>query len=164
MQRTGLPIGDLRRNYASFAKIVAHQSSFSIQSCLFEEKNLGLGTNRGLWKSKIGLSFASLWLNSKTQIVMKLKNSKDNKTQKLKWWQNSKTQIVKKNSKNQIVKKLKLWEKKTSKLKMWQNSNCDTTWELKLWQKLKLWRKKTRKTYIVIKLKRKRKNSISDKT
>ena len=37
VQRTGSPIGDLSRNYASFAKLVAFKSSFCIQSRLFEK-------------------------------------------------------------------------------------------------------------------------------
>ena len=37
-QRTGSPIGDLSRNYASFAKIVAFKASFCIQIRLFGKK------------------------------------------------------------------------------------------------------------------------------
>ena len=61
-----------------------------------------------------------LWLNSKTQIVKKLKNSisdetqknlNGDKTQKLKWWQNSKIQMVTKlkNSNYDKTQKPKLW-------------------------------------------------------
>ena len=72
-------------------------------------------------------NYVKLWCNSKTQIVMKLRNPNCDKalkkkkncdeTKKLKWWQNSngdKTQIIKlwQNSKTLIVTKLK-------------NSNCD---------------------------------------
>ena len=39
VQRTGLPLGDLSRNYASFAKSVAFKSSFCIRSCLFEKQS-----------------------------------------------------------------------------------------------------------------------------
>ena len=58
MQRTGSPIGDLSRNYASFAKLVAFKLSFCIPSRLLE-KNLGFGTCMGLRKNKIGLSLAN---------------------------------------------------------------------------------------------------------
>ena len=37
VQRKGLPIGDLSRNYACFAKLVAFKSSFCIQSRLLEK-------------------------------------------------------------------------------------------------------------------------------
>ena len=57
VQRIGSPIGDLSRNYASFAKLVAFKLSFCILSRLFG-KNLGFGIYMGLWKSKIGLSVA----------------------------------------------------------------------------------------------------------
>ena len=43
VQRTGSPIGDLSRNYASFVKLVAFKSSFCIRSRLFD-KSLGFGT------------------------------------------------------------------------------------------------------------------------
>ena len=56
-------------------------------------------------------------INSKTQMVTKLKNSNGDKTPKVKWWQNSKSQIVTKLKKTQVVTKLKLWE----------NSNCDNS-------------------------------------
>ena len=74
---------------------------------------------------------------------MKLKNSNDDKTQKLKLWPNWKTQIVTKLNSNydktqitskltqtwnvtaQIVTKLKISNyNKTQKLKMWQNLQC----------------------------------------
>ena len=77
-----------------------------------------------------------MWQNSTTQIVIKFKNSKCDKTQlvtKLKLGQNS--NCDRQNSscdKTQIVTKLKFWEK--SKTQIWQNSDCDKTWELKLWQ------------------------------
>ena len=80
-----------------------------------------------------------MWWNLKTQIVMKLKNSNCDKTQKLNLWWNSKlkfwwnsnlndnkTQNLKLQEKTLIVTKLKLWEEK--KLK---NLKCD---QLKLWQ------------------------------
>ena len=75
-----------------------------------------------------------LWWNSKTQIVIKFKNSNAeklkhsncDKTQKLKLWKNSQYEEKKlKNStcdRTQIVTKL-------------ENSNYDTTQKLKLWQK-----------------------------
>ena len=87
-----------------------------------------------------------MWQNSKTRIVIKLKNSNGDKTQKIKLWQNSKTQNVTKlnlwqNStcdKTQIVTKFKLCQasncEKKIKTQMWQNLDCDKTWELKLWQ------------------------------
>ena len=47
----------------------------------------------------------------KTQVVMKLNNSNDDKTQKLKMWQNSKTHIVTKleNSNYDKTQKFKFW-------------------------------------------------------
>ena len=69
-----------------------------------------------------------MWLNSKTQIVTKLKNTNcDQNKKKFKLWQNSKTQIVTKlknsnydkTKKNPIVTKLK-------------KSNCDPTQKIKL--------------------------------
>ena len=51
-----------------------------------------------------------MWWHSKTQIVIKFKNSNCDETQKVKLWINSRTQIVTKKE-----------EKK------WQNSNCDKT-------------------------------------
>ena len=94
----------------------------------------------------------------KTQIVMKLKNSNGDKTQKLKLWQNSKTQIVTKlkNSncdnlktqivtteiltkqnydKTQVVTKLK--NSKCDKIQIvtkLKNSKCDKNKKFKLWQ------------------------------
>ena len=65
------------------------------------------------------------WLpNTKTQFVLKLKNSYCDKTQKLKLWQNSRTQIMTKlqNSSCDRTQKLKLWEKK---LEIWQISIYD---------------------------------------
>ena len=105
-----------------------------------------------------------LWCNSKSQIVMTLKNSNCHDTQELELWWNSKTQIVMKlklklwwNSKTQIVMKLKNLNcdqtQIVTKLKLWQNSNCDKTHivtklknlkyykthSVKEAQKLKLW-------------------------
>ena len=82
--------------------------------------------------------------NSNTQIVMKLKNSNCDETQKLKLWKNSKTQIVikLKNSKVTKLKKINLWQKSktqiVTKAELWQNSICDKTQIVtkhKLWQK-----------------------------
>ena len=58
--------------------------------------------------------------NSKTQVVMKLKNPNCDKTQKLKMWQYSKSQIVN----TQTVTKLKLWQN----LKTWNVTNF-TFWQ-----------------------------------
>ena len=63
---------------------------------------------------------------------------------KVKLWQNlscDKTQIVTKLKlgqksscdEAQIVTKIELWRKPLKKNLMLQNSNCDKTWELKLW-------------------------------
>ena len=65
------------------------------------------------------------WWNSKTQVVMKLKNSNCDETQKLKLWWNSKTHIVIKLNNSNCDK--------TQKHKLWCNSNCDETKKLKLW-------------------------------
>ena len=94
-----------------------------------------------------------LW-NSKTQIVMKLKNSNGgktknlngDKTQKLKLIQNWETQMWQKKIRRkntQVVTKLTLLQNSTcdkppnfnktqiiTKLKMWQNSNYDQTKKL----------------------------------
>ena len=123
-----------------------------------------------------------MWRNFKTQIVMKLKNSNCDETQKLKLQWNSKTQTVMKlkssncdkNSNVEKTQKLKLWQKSktqiVTKLKLWQksnyaktqmlwNSNCDKTLKLKLWQNsntqtvAKLKNKNCDKTQIMIKLK-----------
>ena len=81
--------------------------------------------------------------------MKKFKKSNCDKTQKLKWWQNSKTQIVikLKNSKcdnTHLVTKLKLRHNSNcdktqivTKLRLLQNSNCDKTQigtKLKWWQ------------------------------
>ena len=67
------------------------------------------------------------------QIAMKLKNSKYDETQKLKWWPNFKKNGDK--SPSQIVAKLKNSNcDKTQKHKLWQNSNCDKTEQLIMWQ------------------------------
>ena len=58
-----------------------------------------------------------MWWNSKTQIVMKLKNSNCDETQNLKVWWNSKTPIV-------------------TKLQLWQNSKTQNVSKIKLWQNL----------------------------
>ena len=122
-----------------------------------------------------------LWQDSKTQIVIKLKNKKYDKTRKkIKLWKNTKTQIVPKlknsncdNSKTQIVRKLKnLNGDKTQKFKLWQNSkilNGDKTLKHKLWpKKLKTRRRKKclidSQFYIINKCFRERKTSICDKT
>ena len=98
--------------------------------------------------------------NSTTQIVMKLKNSNCDETQKLNFFSNSKTQIMMKlkNSNCDQTPKLKLWWNS-------KNSNCDKNKKIKLWwnsknqivkkthvlTKLKLWQKsneKTQKIYV----------------
>ena len=56
-----------------------------------------------------------------TQIVMKLKKSTGDRTQKFKWWPDSKTEMG-------------------TYLKLWQDSNCDKTQNVtkfKLWQNLR---------------------------
>ena len=114
-----------------------------------------------------------LWWTSKTQIVVKLKNSSCDETLKLKLWWNSKTQIVRK-QKTQVLMKLKnsncdtiqnsicdepqakmVKKSKNSiltklKLKLWpkKKSNCDQTQKLKFWQSLNC-----NKTQVVTKLK-----------
>ena len=80
-----------------------------------------------------------MWWNSKTQIVMKLKNSNCDETQKLqfwqtpkfKLWQNSNTQIVtiqilklRKKLDFDKMQNLKLWQTKNPKLLL--NSNIDS--------------------------------------
>ena len=75
-----------------------------------------------------------------TQIVMKLKNSFGDKTQKLKLWQNSKTQIV-------------------TKLKLWQNPNCDQTRVVRKKSKTQMWQNSDsdssdQKKYITLHLKK----------
>ena len=79
-----------------------------------------------------------LWWNSKTQIVIKLKNSNYDQTQKLKLWKNSKTKIV---------IKLNFWQNSScdktqivTKLKLWQNSLCDKTQIVRKNQKLKCYK------------------------
>ena len=91
-----------------------------------------------------------LWCNSNcdethvTQIVIKLKNLKREKIQKLILCWNLKTQMVTKLKKSNCDK--------TQKLRLWQNSKkskCDKTWKLKqsnydktqVVTKLKLWQK-----------------------
>ena len=54
---------------------------------------------------------------------MKLKISNDDKTPKLKLWLNSKTQIVTKLKKKSSCDYTQI----VTKLKLWQNSNCDST-------------------------------------
>ena len=82
----------------------------------------------------------------KAHIVMKLKNSNCDESQKLKLWWNSKLKITN----GDTTQRLKLWQnsktqivgQKTQKLKMSLTWNCDKTRELKLntkSQKLKLW-------------------------
>ena len=89
-----------------------------------------------------------LWWNSETQIVLKLKNTKCDKTKK--------NQIVTK-LKNLTVTKLKKTNNfdKTQKLWLWQNSKCDKNLIVKKNQKIKMW-----KTQSVTKLK----NINDDKT
>ena len=95
----------------------------------------------------------------KTQILIKLKNSNNDKTQKLKLWENSKTQIVTKkniyilwqNSKTKNGKKSNYekknfsWEKTqiVAKLKLGQKSSCVKT---QIVTKIKLRRKTKKKT------------------
>ena len=57
-----------------------------------------------------------MWWNSETQIVMKLKNSKGDKTQKFNCDNSS-------CGKTQIVLRLKLWQ--NSSCDQTKNSNCD---------------------------------------
>ena len=87
-----------------------------------------------------------LWWNSKTQIVMKLKNLNCDETKKLKLWQKLKNSIL-------------------TKFKLWQNSNCDKiqmrekkSKKNQILTKFKLW--KNLKTQIMTKLK----NLNGDKT
>ena len=64
-----------------------------------------------------------LWLNSKTQIVMKLKNSKWDEHQNSNWDETQKLEL-RRNSKTQIVMKLKnSYCDEIQKLKLWWNSN-----------------------------------------
>ena len=66
-----------------------------------------------------------LLFNSGTWLLMKLKNSNWFETQKLKWWQNSKTQIVIK--KNSNCQKFNYDNTQiVTKLKLWQKSNSDS--------------------------------------
>ena len=78
-----------------------------------------------------------VWQNSKcnkTQNGTKLKNSKGDKTQKLKMFQKSKTQNLTKLKNSNCDKTKKNYCDKTHKLKLWQNSktqNYDKTEKIK---------------------------------
>ena len=105
----------------------------------------------------------------KTQIVVKLKNSNCDKTQKLKLWWNSKTQIVINLKISNCEETQKLIGLQNSKLKLWVNSktkngtklkksNFDKTQKLKLWQNWncnqnQMWKTQIDKTQIVAKVK-----------
>ena len=76
-----------------------------------------------------------MWINSKTQTVIKLENSNCDKTQivtkpkKNKFWLNSKKSNL------EVTKTLKLWlNSKTEIVTKLKNSNCDQSQKLKLWQ------------------------------
>ena len=76
-----------------------------------------------------------MWINSKTQTVIKLENSNCDKTQivtkpkKKIFWLNSKKSNL------EVTKTLKLWlNSKTEIVTKLKNSNCDQSQKLKLWQ------------------------------
>ena len=99
-----------------------------------------------------------LWHHSKTQIVIKLKNSMVTKLKK------SNCDKPKKNStcdKTQLVTKLKLWHSSNcdktqvvTKPKLWQNSNCEKKPRTQMWQNLDSERSDQKK--ITTKLKKKK--------
>ena len=96
-----------------------------------------------------------MWQNSKTQNVTYLKDSKCDKTQKLKIKQKSKKSICDKNQ------KLKMWPKsKTQNVTKLKNMKGDKTQKLKIWQNstTQIQKKTKKKSINVTKLKKKRSN------